>query len=70
MARTEYVIIDNTHVYWPGALPYKNQNTKLGRGYRTREEAGDRMDRVIRHYNATVGRSPGELTVIERQVGK
>jgi hypothetical protein len=62
----DYIIHDSTHVHWPGALPYRDAWSR--RGYRTAEDARSRMGRVVDHYNATRGTSPGQLSV-RRRVG-
>lgn len=65
--RTDYVIVDRTNAYWPGSLPYRTADS--ARGYRTYAEAARRLERVVSHYNATHGRSPGDLRIVERTNG-
>ena len=60
----DYVIVDRTHNFWPGVLPYRNMDST--KGYPTREAAERRMAKVIAHYNARHGSSPGRLSVVER----
>jgi len=62
--RTDYVIEDRTHAAWPGRLPYRTSSSK--RGYLTREQAEERIQVVVSHYNSHYGCSPGDLRVVER----
>lgn len=59
-----YYIEDKTNANWPGRLPYRSKHS--ARGYRTRAEAQVRLDRVVAHYNAHFGRSPGDLRIVKR----
>lgn len=63
----EYIIREATGVYWPGILSYRDASTRVGRGYRTEEEAWDRAARVNAHYNANFGRGL-DLRVEQREV--
>jgi len=63
--RTDYVLVDRTHAYWPYVLPYRT--TRAKRGYPTALAAFNRAIQVARHYAAT-GLSGGpDLRVVERQ---
>lgn len=64
MSKTDFIIVDMTHVSWPGALPFRSTGSR--RGYASREDAADRLSLVVSHYNAKFGRSPGDLRIVER----
>lgn len=65
--RTDYVLRDWTNVWWPGALPYRDEGARPGRGYRTEEAARERAYRVMTHYAATHGGTGGpDLRVVTR----
>ena len=59
-----YHIEDRTHANWPGRLPYRGKDSK--RGYPTEDAAYARLARVVAHYNANHGCSPGDLRVVAR----
>jgi hypothetical protein len=67
--RTEFLLLDSTHVRWPGVLPYRDPATRRGRGYATREDAEARARVVRAHYAATHGCGGPDLRVVEREVG-
>jgi len=60
----DYVLRDQTAVYWSGALPWRSESSR--RGYPTRDAAEDRA-RVIRdHYARTHGQGGPDLRVVAR----
>lgn len=63
--RTDYIIIDHTHVYWPGRLPFRDQSSRVG--YASEEIALRRASRIRAHFAGKFGGTGcGELSVVER----
>lgn len=67
MSRIEFIITEATGAFWPGILPYRSNETRVGRGYPTREQAEARARRVNDHYNENYGRGL-DLRILEREV--
>ena len=63
----EFVLINVAGCNWPGSLPWRGIESP--KGYRTREEAAARAEKINRHYNATHGQGI-ELRVYFRDDGK
>lgn len=63
----DFIIIDDTHVQWPGVRPYRGPKTRKGRGYKTQEEAARRVRELLTAYAARVGSAGSpRLRVVER----
>jgi len=70
--RADWIIVDLTHLHWPGRPSYPSTDTPRGRGYRTEDEPYARIEQ-LELASGRMGRDPGshcmngpELRVVRR----
>jgi len=63
----DWIIMDLTGVYWPGAMSWRSEHS--WRGYRSLAEAEARIRAIEWAYNGKYGKSPGNLRVYARYRG-